>query len=127
MQRSQERALAALICTSPESVEAFIGFCIAEAAALLRPREHIVRALTDELLARRTMTGGEVDAVIAAAVAAKAAEDERQRRLDWRSRETSAARLVADVSLNVRSSAPKISNTCKSGRVPDRQFRHLDR
>jgi predicted short-subunit dehydrogenase-like oxidoreductase (DUF2520 family) len=62
-----------------------------EAAALLRPREHIVRALTDALLVRRTMTGPEVDAVIAAAVMTKAAEDERQRRLDWRRIERSAA------------------------------------
>jgi hypothetical protein len=37
-----------------------------EAAALLRPREHIVRALTKELLRRRTITGAEVDDVIAA-------------------------------------------------------------
>jgi hypothetical protein len=92
--RAQERALASLICSSPESVEAFIGFCMVEAAALLRPREHIVRALTDALLVRRTMTGLEVDGAIAAAVTAKAAEDERQRRADWREREASAARLV---------------------------------
>jgi hypothetical protein len=33
--RMQERALASLICSSPESIEAFINFCMAEAAALL--------------------------------------------------------------------------------------------
>ena len=81
--RAKERASASLICSSPESIEAFIAFCRAEAAALLRPREHIVRALTAELIERRTMTGPEIDAIIAAAVQAEAAEDERQRRSDW--------------------------------------------
>lgn len=53
-----------------------------------------MRALTGALIIRRTMTGIEVDEVIAAAVAAKAAANERQRRADWREREASAARLV---------------------------------
>jgi hypothetical protein len=87
---AQERALASLICSSPESVESFVGFCMAEAAALLRPREHIVRALTDELRNRRTMTGTEIDETIARAVAAKALADEHQRRADWQRRTASA-------------------------------------
>jgi hypothetical protein len=70
--RAQERALASLICTSPESIDAFIKFCMTEAAALLRPREHIVRALTAELLVRRTVSGDQVDTIIMQAVAAKA-------------------------------------------------------
>ena len=89
--RAQERALASLVCSSPDSIEAFIDFCMAEAAALLRPHEHVARALTAELLIRRTMTGDEVDAVIAAAVAAKAAAHERERRSDW-------ARICANAS-----------------------------
>jgi hypothetical protein len=96
--RAQERALASLICSSPESVEAFIGFCRAEAAALLRPREHIARALTKKLLARRTMTGREVDEVIVAAVAAKAAADERQRRAEMRRATASAASFESSLS-----------------------------
>jgi hypothetical protein len=70
--RPQERALASLICSSPDSIEAFVNFCMVEAAALLRPREHIVRALTEELLIRRTMNGIEVDTIIMQADAAKA-------------------------------------------------------
>jgi hypothetical protein len=97
--RAQERALASLICSSPESIEAFIDFCMAEAAALLRPREHIVRALTDELRNRRTMTGIEVNETIARAVAAKAADAEMRRRREWRQREESARAFLADVSL----------------------------
>jgi hypothetical protein len=93
--RMQERALASLICSSPEAVEAFVNFCMVEAAAILRPREQIVRALTKKLLCRRTMTGDEVDEVIATAIAAKAAADENQRRRDWKRIEESAASFVA--------------------------------
>jgi hypothetical protein len=57
-------------------------------------REHIVRALTKELLIRRTMTGAEIDEVIAAAVAARSVENERQRRAAWKRIEESAARFV---------------------------------
>jgi hypothetical protein len=54
-----------------------------------------VRPLTKTLLIRRTMTGAEVDTIIAAAVSAKSAEDERQRRADWEKRRASAARASA--------------------------------
>jgi hypothetical protein len=50
-----------------------------------------VRALTAELLNRRTMAGAEVDEVIAAAVAAKSIGDEHQRRAAWKRIEQSAA------------------------------------
>jgi hypothetical protein len=61
--RAQEIALASLVANSPDAAEAFIGFCRVEAAALLRPREHILRTLAKELLRRRTMTGAEIDEV----------------------------------------------------------------
>ena len=93
--RMQERALASLICSSPESIEAFVKFCMVEAAALLRPREHIVRALTAELLVRRTMNGDQVDTIIMQADAAKALADEHARRAAWRRAEESAASFVA--------------------------------
>jgi hypothetical protein len=93
--RAQETALASLICSSPESIEAFVGFCAVEAAALLRPREHIVRALTKELLVRRTMTAEQIDAIIMQADAAKALANEHARRAAWRRAEESAASFVA--------------------------------
>jgi hypothetical protein len=93
--RMQERALASLICSSPESIEAFIEFCMAEAAALLRPRGHIVRALTKELLICRTMNGDQVDTIIMQADAAKALAVEHARRAAWRRTEQSAASFVA--------------------------------
>ena len=51
------------------------------------PNAHLVRAVAEELRIRRELAGAEVDEVIAAAVAAKLVEDERQRRADWKCRE----------------------------------------
>jgi hypothetical protein len=64
--------------------------CIAEAEAMLQPLEHVARALASELLVKRTMTGAEVVATIAAAVAAHSIEVERERRADWHRRQESA-------------------------------------
>jgi hypothetical protein len=88
--RRQERALAGLICAGEQSAEAYISACIAEAEALLRPLGHVVRALASELLRRRTMTGDQVNEVIAAAVSARSMEEERARRQDWRQRQEAA-------------------------------------
>jgi hypothetical protein len=63
----------------------------------LRPREHIVGALTKELLRRRTLTGSEIDAIIAQARAAENLAVEQQRRADWKRVEQSAASF-ADLS-----------------------------
>jgi hypothetical protein len=75
----QERALASLVASSPESIEAFVEFYAVEAVALLRPHEHIMRAFTKEVLRRRTMTDADNDEVIAASVAAKSIEDEQMK------------------------------------------------
>jgi hypothetical protein len=91
---SVHTALASLVASSPEAAEAFIAFCAVEASALLRSREHIVRALAAELRIKRTMDGAAIDRCIEQAVAAKAAEIEAHRRRDWRERQASAACLV---------------------------------
>jgi hypothetical protein len=62
----------------------------------LRSREHIVRELTKELLCLHTMTGGEVDMVIAVAVAAQAFDDECHRRSAWKCVAESAALFNVD-------------------------------
>jgi hypothetical protein len=64
---------------------------------LLRSHEHIVRALATELLIRRTLTGIEIDSVIARAIAAKLADTEMQRRVDWQRRTASARAFLAAV------------------------------
>jgi hypothetical protein len=92
--RAQELALASLIASSSEAVEAFVDFCAVEAAAILRPLEYIIRALTAELLVRRTMNAEQIDAVIAAAVAREALTIEQARRADMRRATESAARFL---------------------------------
>jgi hypothetical protein len=95
--RKQERALAVLVASSPESAEAFIGFCRVEAATLLRDHEHVVRVLAAELLIRRTLDGDQIDLCIKQAVAAKALADERERRAVWKRVEESARAFLTDV------------------------------
>jgi hypothetical protein len=94
--RMQERALASLVASSPDSIEAFVQFARIEAAHLLRNHEHVVHALTSELLVCRTMSGEEIDETIARAVAAKAVADEHRRRVEWVRVEESARAFFAD-------------------------------
>jgi hypothetical protein len=99
--RAEEIHLARLVCSTEESALAFISACAAEARAILRRYKHVLIALTDELLAKRTMTGEEVDRVIATALAQKSIRQERERREDWKQRQANAQdwhHLVVDES-----------------------------
>jgi hypothetical protein len=75
--------LSLTIATNSSAAQAFLEFAAIEAREMLRPHSLVVRALADELVARRELSGAEVDEVIAAAIAAKSIEDECQRRADW--------------------------------------------
>ena len=92
----QALAFALLITSSLPSAAALVDACRIEAAALLRNHEHVARALAAELLIRRTLTGIEIDSVIAQAVAAKALADEHARRDVWKRVEESARAFLAD-------------------------------
>jgi len=94
---------------------------------LLRPREHIIRALADALRTRRTLTGAEVDVVIMQAVAAKALADEHARRAAWKRSEESAALFSGSIAA-ARAPADrrcKISQ-CISGASRARRRRVVD-
>jgi hypothetical protein len=93
----QAHDYAALICTGPYAVEAFVAFCRVEAAALLTASDHVVHALASTLRIERTMNGSRIDQCIAEAVAAKALLDERQRQSDWRRVVENAARFGASM------------------------------
>ena len=93
----QAIAYASLITSSPAAAAAFIEFSRVEAISLLTSSTHIVRALAGELRIKRTMDGGQIDSCIERAVAAEAADDEHQRRDDWRQRQQSAALLDASI------------------------------
>jgi hypothetical protein len=81
--RKQERQLAALIFSTPESADAFIRACRAEARAILHRHADVLAALAAALLQHRTLDGAQIDETIARAVAARqlAEEHERRRRL----------------------------------------------
>jgi hypothetical protein len=80
--RKQEQQLAALIFSTPQSVEAFIAACALEARAILRRHADVVQVLAAALLEHRTLDGAQIDEAISRAVAARqlAAEHERRRR-----------------------------------------------
>jgi hypothetical protein len=80
---AQAAKFAHLICVSPASAEAFLGYAKAEARALLDQYRSLVLALADCLLEKRTLTGAEVDAVLAAALAKSDLEIEHRRRAAW--------------------------------------------
>jgi hypothetical protein len=88
-------AFAGVACASRGAVAAVVAYAEAEAAALIRENLDIVRALIDAMV-RGVLDGAEVDIVIVEAVAARTAEAERQRRVDWRKRKANALRFIAE-------------------------------
>jgi hypothetical protein len=96
---TQAYHFASLITSSPGSTAALIAACRAESVALLKASAHIVEAIAAELVIRRTLDGGEIDATIEGAVAARGLEIERLKRADWRQREGNAAGFLKGLAL----------------------------
>ncbi|MCK1498659.1 hypothetical protein [Bradyrhizobium sp. 188] len=92
----QAVALASLVCKSAEAVERFLAFAEQQARDLLAPHVPIIMALSIVLKIRRTLTGAEIDNVIATTVADLQLAAERKRRADWRNAELTAARFRAE-------------------------------
>jgi hypothetical protein len=86
-------AIAGIVCRTPASRAAFIEHCYQEAVAIIDRNKPVVLALARALIdhPERTLNAVEIDQVIGAALAAEAAAAERQRRLDWKRIEQSAA------------------------------------
>jgi hypothetical protein len=77
---------ASLVCRSPEAAERFIRLCETMADDLLRPYGYVLIALSTVLRIRRTLSGEEIDDVIATTVAGfKLAAEQAQRRR-WQDR-----------------------------------------
>ncbi|WP_161534629.1 hypothetical protein [Bradyrhizobium sp. LCT2] len=91
----QAVALATLVCKSAEAVERFLAFCEQQARDLLHPHGPIIMALSIVLKIRRTLTGAEIDDVIATTVAGLQLAAERRRRAEWRKGELAAERFRA--------------------------------
>jgi hypothetical protein len=92
----QARSLAGIICSSEASINAYLEFALVEAKALISKHHETVLALAHALMIERTLDAERIDSIIDAAVTAKSIEDERQRRIDWKRTEQSAALFVAD-------------------------------
>lgn len=97
--QAEARAFAAIACAAPSAAGALIAYAEAEAEALLRAHPIAVTALVDAIVEKGALSGIEVDAIIAQAMAAGGLALERQRRAAWKRVEQSAARF-ADQSLN---------------------------
>lgn len=90
----QAVALASLVCRSAEAAERFLAFAEQQAHDLLRPHGPIIMALSIVLKIRRTLTGAEIDDVIAGTRARLQLAAEQARRRDWR-RKVETARQFA--------------------------------
>lgn len=78
--RKEAGAYAAVVCCSPTAIDAFLGYAFTEAKALIERYRHVVVALADALVEKRTLSGEEIDAVIYTALVARDQEIERARR-----------------------------------------------
>jgi hypothetical protein len=74
------KQFARLICVHPDVVDDLITYFRHEARALLNERASVVKALANALLERLTLTGAEIDAVIANALVLEDLAAERKRR-----------------------------------------------
>jgi ATP-dependent Zn protease len=82
---TQARALARIICTSEESIEALICFGYEEALSIIGKHRGLVTALANALISHpeRTLNGKEIDVVIAETLEREARAAERDRRAAW--------------------------------------------
>jgi hypothetical protein len=87
---AEAKAHAILICCSA-AVEAFIAYARVEAAELIREHRHLVQAIADALIERRTLDGTEIDVIVVDASAREALRVERERRTTSKQAATTAA------------------------------------
>jgi hypothetical protein len=95
--RIEARAVAALACASPGSVDAMLSWAESEAKNLILENLYVAVALVEALVDSQNgkLTGAEVDSVIEAAVARETQRIETERRARWRATEQNAAAFTA--------------------------------
>ena len=89
---------ASLVCRSPEADERFIRLCETMADDLLRPYGYVLIALSTVLRIRRTLSGEEIDNIIATTVAGFELAAEQARRRRWQQRVANAGRFKSEAS-----------------------------
>jgi hypothetical protein len=72
----------------------FIEYCHVEATALIEASRDIAEVLLSALFEHGELSGDEVDTIIFNCIAVREVEKERQRRIEWKLREASAASFV---------------------------------
>jgi hypothetical protein len=95
----EARAVAAIACASPRSVDALLAWAECEAENLIRENLGAVLALVNALVDSKDgkLTGTEVDSVIQSAMDREYHMNvEVERRARWRSTEQNAARFAAE-------------------------------
>jgi hypothetical protein len=97
---------ASLVCRSPEAAAKFISLAEQMADDLLRPYGHVIIALSIVLKIRRTLTGAEIDDVIATVLAGFELALEQRRRADWQNRSLSARNFAAEHRHSDNAAAP---------------------
>jgi hypothetical protein len=80
---AQARSLASIVCSSTETLELYLNFCRAEAAALVAKHRESIQAVAAALIEHRTLSGDQIVAVVAKSVMREAMACERVRRADW--------------------------------------------
>jgi hypothetical protein len=77
------------------SISIWISVAPKRLATLVAKHSASIRAVAAALIEHRTLTGGEIVAVVAESVAREAMAAERARRLDWRARTESARAFLS--------------------------------
>jgi hypothetical protein len=72
----EARKIASMVCTSEAAIDAYLGFGLAEAKALIEQHRAAVLAIAEALMILRTLDADQIDTIIASA-------PERARRADW--------------------------------------------
>jgi hypothetical protein len=79
----QALQFAAMFCSSPNSIDAFLEFCQMEAFEIVAALRHVVLALAHELVEHRTIDGKHIDQIISQSVTDRAIADEYDRQIKW--------------------------------------------
>jgi hypothetical protein len=92
---TEANAFARVAVAAKPAVRALVEYCKAEATALLTANIDIVNALVEALIEHGTLSGEQVDEIIAHGIALRSIRLECQRRHDWQRRQQSAAAFVS--------------------------------
>jgi hypothetical protein len=94
------------LAASP-AVEALISYAVAEATALLTSNRDILDALVEALIEAGQLSGERVDEIISGCMTARSVTAERQRRAEWKQRESNAAKFSSRARSTPPSSAAR--------------------